>query len=85
MTATTSVFFNYAINTQNPLLNNIFQNTAIGTAGEANPCGFAGDQNAAIATSGRRRSSTAAVQSPSPGSGTVSIAAPAAAASSHQA
>ncbi len=51
VTASTSVFFNYAIMTQNPLLNNIYQNTAIGTAGEANPCGFADDPNAAIATS----------------------------------
>ncbi len=42
VTAYTSVFFNYSINTQNPLLNNIFQNTSIGTVGEAVPCGLPG-------------------------------------------
>lgn len=40
VTASTNLFFNYAINTQNPLLNNIFQNTSIGTPGEALPCGL---------------------------------------------
>jgi len=42
LTASANVFFNYAINTQNPLLNNIFQNTSIGTPGEAQPCGLPG-------------------------------------------
>ncbi len=42
VTASTAVFFNYAINTQNPLLNNIFQNSSIGTSGEATPCGLPG-------------------------------------------
>jgi hypothetical protein len=42
VTANSSVFFNYAINTQNPLMNNIFQNTSIGTVGEALPCGLRG-------------------------------------------
>ena len=42
VTARSSVFFNYAINTQNPLLNNIYQNTNIGTVGEARPCGLQG-------------------------------------------
>ena len=51
VTASTSVFFNYAINTQNPLLNNIYQNTAIGTPGERTPCGLVPDANAFISES----------------------------------
>lgn len=42
ITSSSNVFFNYAINTQNPLLNNIYQNTSIGTVGEALPCGLSG-------------------------------------------
>jgi len=42
VTADANLFFNYAVNTQNPLLNNIFQNTSIGTPGEALPCGLPG-------------------------------------------
>lgn len=48
VTATANLFFNYAINTQNPLLNNIYQNTGIGTVGEGIPCGLPGvDRDAA--------------------------------------
>ncbi|MFQ5530493.1 MAG: TonB-dependent receptor domain-containing protein, partial [Gemmatimonadota bacterium] len=43
---------NYGIYTQNPLLNNIFQNTSIGTAGEAVPCGLQGVPRDAPATAG---------------------------------
>ena len=42
VTASANLFFNYAINTQNPLLNNIYQNTGIGTVGEGIPCGLPG-------------------------------------------
>ena len=41
VTSTSSVFFNFSRLSQNPLFNNIYQNTSIGTAGEAIPCGFA--------------------------------------------
>jgi hypothetical protein len=40
--ARSSVFLNFAINTQSPLLNNLYQNTAIGTSGEGIPCGLPG-------------------------------------------
>lgn len=49
VTASSNLFFNYSINTQNPLLNNIFQNTSIGTVGEARPCGLKGVPREAIA------------------------------------
>jgi outer membrane receptor protein involved in Fe transport len=43
VTTSTNVFFNYAVNTQNPTLNNIYQNTSIGQdPGEALPCGLRG-------------------------------------------
>jgi outer membrane receptor protein involved in Fe transport len=43
ITATTNVFMNYAVNSQNPTLNNIYQNTSIGQdPGEALPCGLRG-------------------------------------------
>jgi len=43
VTATSNIFFNYAVNTQNPTLNNIYQNTSIGQEpGEALPCGLRG-------------------------------------------
>lgn len=41
VTATSSFFFNFSRLSQNPLFNNIYQNTSIGTEGEAVPCGFA--------------------------------------------
>ncbi|KPK64964.1 MAG: hypothetical protein AMS21_06000 [Gemmatimonas sp. SG8_38_2] len=50
VTARSSVFFNYAINTQNPVLNNIYQNTSIGTPGEAVPCGIEGVPRDAVNT-----------------------------------
>ncbi|UCF21340.1 MAG: TonB-dependent receptor, partial [Gemmatimonadota bacterium] len=50
ITASSSVFFNYSINTQNPLFNNIFQNTSIGAPGEARPCGLKGVPRDAIQT-----------------------------------
>ncbi len=40
--AQSSVFLNFAMNTQSPLLNNLYQNTAIGTSGEGIPCGLPG-------------------------------------------
>jgi hypothetical protein len=52
VTARSSVFFNYAINTQNPQMNNIFQNTSIGTAGEALPCGLRGVPRDAVGSAG---------------------------------
>ena len=41
VTATSSFFFNFGRYSQNPLFNNIYQNTSIGTLGEGRPCGFA--------------------------------------------
>lgn len=41
VTARSSFFFNFSRLSQNPLFNNIYQNTSIGTVGEAIPCGFA--------------------------------------------
>lgn len=41
VTASSSVFFNFSRLSQNPLFNNIYQNTSIGTVGEGIPCGFA--------------------------------------------
>jgi hypothetical protein len=40
VTANSNVFFNFSRLSQNPLFNNIYQNTSIGTEGEAIPCGF---------------------------------------------
>ncbi len=40
VTASSNVFFNFSRLSQNPLFNNIYQNTAIGTKGEGIPCGF---------------------------------------------
>ena len=40
VTAASSVFFNFSRLSQNPLFNNIYQNTSIGMPGEAIPCGF---------------------------------------------
>ena len=41
VTANSSVFFNFSRLSQNPLYNNIYQLTSIGTDGEGIPCGFA--------------------------------------------
>jgi len=40
VTAASSIFFNFSRLSQNPLFNNIYQNTSIGMPGEAIPCGF---------------------------------------------
>ncbi len=41
VTANSSFFFNFSRLSQNPLFNNIYVNTGIGTPGEAIPCGLA--------------------------------------------
>jgi outer membrane receptor protein involved in Fe transport len=41
ITASSNVFFNFSRLSQNPLFNNIYQNTSIGMPGEGVPCGFA--------------------------------------------